>query len=140
MTGGGNLTWVQARTQMRNPKAKTSHQSQAFSSLTSSVDLFTIRVHLARERPKPARAPYLAAMVWQKHMRSRKPTQLKRKAVRNAVKNDKSVPSRFRSISVSSQSPRLKSGGKYFLSEIFSLFSTYSAALSRLARLGWEMS
>ncbi len=33
-------------------------------------------------------------MVWQKHMRSRKPIQLKRKAVTKAVKKTKSLPSR----------------------------------------------
>ena len=43
--------------QMRKPKARTSHQSQAFSSRTRSVLRLTISVHLARERPKPARAP-----------------------------------------------------------------------------------
>ena len=46
-------------------------------------------------------------MVWQKHMRRRKPTQLKRKDVRNAVKNERSVPSRARSRSESSQPPSL---------------------------------
>ena len=45
--------------QMRKPKARTSHQSQAFSVRTRSVDLFTIRVHLASDNPKPANAPYL---------------------------------------------------------------------------------
>ena len=120
---------------MRKPKASTSHQSQAFSSRTRSVLRFTISVHLARERPKPARAPYRAAIVWQKHMRSMKPTykeqveeaelravlfdhwllinflmkrltQLKRKAVRNAVKKTKSLPRRAISSSPS-QSSRL---------------------------------
>ena len=33
-------------------------------------------------------------MVWQKHMRRRNPIQLKRKAVRKAVKKMKSLPSR----------------------------------------------
>ena len=33
-------------------------------------------------------------MVWQKHMRRRNPIQLKRNAVRNAVKKMKSLPSR----------------------------------------------
>ena len=42
---------------MRKPKARTSHQSQAFSSRTRSVLRFTISVHLARESPNPARAP-----------------------------------------------------------------------------------
>ena len=60
--------------QMRKPKARTSHQSQAFSSRTRSVLRFTISVHLARESPNPARAPYRAAIVWQKHIRSIKPT------------------------------------------------------------------
>merc|ERR1719500_1384504 len=58
-----------------------------------SEDFLMIRVHLVRERPKPASAPYLAAMVWQKHMRRRNPIQLKRKAVRKAVKKMKSLPS-----------------------------------------------
>ena len=88
------MNWVQALTQIRKPKASTSHHSQAFSSLTSSVFLFTIRVHLASERPNPARAPYLAAIVWQKHISRRKPTQLNRKDVRKAEKNARSVPSR----------------------------------------------
>ena len=66
--------WTMARMQMRNPKASTSHHSQAFSSLTMSVLRFTMSVHLARDRPKPARAPYLAAIVWQKHISSMKPT------------------------------------------------------------------
>ena len=35
---------------------------------------------------------YLAAIVWQKHMSSRNPIQLKRKAVRKAVKKTKSFP------------------------------------------------
>ena len=35
---------------------------------------------------------YLAAIVWQKHMRRRNPIQLKRKAVKKAVKNTKSFP------------------------------------------------
>ena len=50
---------MQALVQIRNPNPRTSHQSQAFSDLTRSVDLLTMRVHLARDNPNPARAPYL---------------------------------------------------------------------------------
>ena len=45
---------------------------------------------------------YLAAMVWQKHMSRRKPTQLKMKEVRKAMKNTKSLPSRALSGSLES--------------------------------------
>ena len=52
-------TWIQARVQIRNPNPRTNHQSQAFSDLTRSVDLLTMRVHFAKDKPKPAKAPYL---------------------------------------------------------------------------------
>ena len=41
------------------PNAVMSHQSQTFSLEAKSVEFLTIMVHLARERPNPARAPYL---------------------------------------------------------------------------------
>lgn len=62
------------------PKAMMSHQSQEFSLEARSVECFTIRVHLVKERPKPESAPYRDAIVWQKHMSSRKPIQLNRNA------------------------------------------------------------
>jgi len=41
------------------PKAAIIHQSQAFSPVAKSVEFLTIKVHLARDKPKPERAPYL---------------------------------------------------------------------------------
>ena len=38
------------------------------------------------------RLNYLAAMVWQKHIRRRNPIQLNKKEVMNAVKKTKSLP------------------------------------------------
>jgi len=60
-----------------------SHHSQIFSLDARSVECLTIRVHLARERPNPERAPYRAAIVWQKHIRSKNPIQLNRNATAN---------------------------------------------------------
>ena len=57
-----------------------SHQSQLFSREANSVECLTIRVHLASESPNPDNAPYRAAIVWQKHISSRKPIQLNRNA------------------------------------------------------------
>jgi len=62
------------------PKAIMSHQSQLFSREANSVECLTIRVHLASESPNPDNAPYRAAIVWQKHISSRKPIQLNRNA------------------------------------------------------------
>ncbi len=46
----------------------------------------------------PSEYCYLAAMVWQKHMSSKNPIQLKRKEVRKAVKKTKSLPSKAASV------------------------------------------
>jgi len=62
------------------PKAIMSHQSQLFSREANSVECLTIRVHLASDSPNPDNAPYRAAIVWQKHISSRKPIQLNRNA------------------------------------------------------------
>ena len=105
--------WNMARMQTMSPKVVKSHQSQVLSvPVAKSVECLTIRVHLAKERPNPARAPYLkknwsllirigtqswkktyqAAIVRQKHIVSKNPIQLKRKEVVNAVKKMKSLP------------------------------------------------
>ena len=100
-----------ARMQTMSPKVVKSHQSQVLSvPVAKSVECLTIRVHLARERPNPARAPYLkriknavpdrhglgktyqAAIVRQKHIVSKNPIQLNRNEVVNAVKKMKSLP------------------------------------------------
>ena len=57
-----------------------SHHSHEFSREAKPVECLTIRVHLVSERPKPARAPYLEAIVWQKHTSSKKPIQLNKNA------------------------------------------------------------
>ena len=62
------------------PNAIMSHQSQEFSREAKSVECLTIKVHFVNESPKPDSAPYREATVWQKHIRSRKPIQLNRKA------------------------------------------------------------
>ena len=52
--------WNMARMQTMSPKVVKSHQSQVLSvPVAKSVECLTIRVHLAKERPNPARAPYL---------------------------------------------------------------------------------
>ena len=51
---------------MRKPKPRTSHHSHAFSVRTSSVERFTIRVHFTRDRPKPASAPYLKVLGYER--------------------------------------------------------------------------
>ena len=48
--------------------------------------------HLAMERPKPLRAPYLPAGFWSKQMLMKNPIQLKKKAIMNALKNMHSLP------------------------------------------------
>ena len=45
-----------------------------------SVECLTIRVHFAKDNPKPASAPYLPATVWQAHINNKNPIQLNRKA------------------------------------------------------------
>ena len=96
------------------------HHSHEFSRDAKSVECLTMRVHLVSESPKPARAPYRDAIVWQKHISSKNPIQLKKNATatikischilpdsqyifvrwvkkcsrKKAVKNVKSVPSR----------------------------------------------
>lgn len=98
------MYWTRARTQIKNPNAMISHHSQEFSCDARSVEFFTINVHLASERPKPDRAPYRAAIVWQKHVSIRKPIQLKRNATRKAVTNMMSVPRRLLSVVIFSVS------------------------------------
>lgn len=63
------------------------HHNQLFSREAKSVECLTIRVHLASERPNPDSAPYLAAIVWQKHIRSKNPIQLNKKATEKQNNN-----------------------------------------------------
>ena len=52
--------WTMARTQINNPNAIIRNQSQEFSELAlNSVERLTITVHLVKDNPNPARAPYL---------------------------------------------------------------------------------
>lgn len=81
-----------ARIQTSIPKAVINHHNHELSADAKSVEFFTMSVHFARDNPNPDNAPYLAAMVWQKHIRSRNPIQLNKKAVRKAVKKTKSFP------------------------------------------------
>lgn len=64
------------------PKAIMTHQGQVFSREDISVECLRIKVHLVKESPKPASAPYRDAIVWQKHIKSRNPIQLNRKATK----------------------------------------------------------
>ena len=41
------------------PNAVINHHSQELSADAKSVEFFTIKVHLAKDSPKPAKAPYL---------------------------------------------------------------------------------
>jgi hypothetical protein len=114
------------------PNVAMIHHSHEFSPVAKSVEFFTMSVHFARDNPNPESAPYLqnrevsywkkdrtgpaglkvfqshlAAMVWQKHMRSRNPIQLNKKEVRKAVKKTKSFPRRASSeTSASSESSK----------------------------------
>lgn len=63
-----------------SPKAMISHHSQLLSLDAKSVECLTIKVHLANDSPKPARAPYRPATVWQAHINNKNPIQLKRNA------------------------------------------------------------
>ena len=117
--------WKMARMQTMSPKVVKSHQSQVLSvPVAKSVECLTIKVHFARDRPNPAKAPYLkisvkrhawlpvsfstyqAAIVRQKHIVSRNPIQLKRNEVVKAVKKMKSLPKRV----VSFRSPLVLPG------------------------------
>ena len=52
--------WKIARIQTINPKVVKSHHNQVLSEPDAkSVECLTIKVHFARERPNPAKAPYL---------------------------------------------------------------------------------
>lgn len=53
-----------------------SHHNQLLSLEAKSVECCTIKVHFARDNPKPESAPYLEAMVWQKHINNKNPIQL----------------------------------------------------------------
>lgn len=57
-----------------------SHHNQLLSFEASSVECCTINVHLANDSPNPESAPYLEAIVWQKHISNKNPIQLKMKA------------------------------------------------------------
>lgn len=90
-----------ARMQIKNPKVIINHQSQSFELCAKSVECFTINVHLASDKPKPESAPYRPAIVWQKHVSIKNPTQLKMKLTKNAVTNTMSVPNRPLSLLIS---------------------------------------
>ena len=45
--------------QTNMPNAVINHHSQELSADAKSVEFLTIKVHLARDRPKPDNAPYL---------------------------------------------------------------------------------
>ena len=53
---------------------------------------------------------YLAAIVWQKHIKRRNPTQLNRNEIMNEVKKTKSFPSRFTSVGSMSMSGSFSAG------------------------------
>ena len=44
------------------PKAVINHHNQELSADAKSVEFLTIKVHFARDRPKPLNAPYLKGM------------------------------------------------------------------------------
>ena len=44
------------------PKAVINHHNQELSADAKSVEFLTIKVHFARDRPKPLNAPYLKRM------------------------------------------------------------------------------
>lgn len=69
-----------------------SHHNQSLELCEKSVECLTISVHLASDKPKPDNAPYRPAIVWQKQVNMRNPTQLNRKLTKNAVTNTMSVP------------------------------------------------
>lgn len=69
-----------ALTNINSPNAIISHHNHEFSRDAKSVECLTMSVHLASDNPKPDNAPYLAAIVWQKHISKRKPIQLNRNA------------------------------------------------------------
>lgn len=52
----------------------------------------TIVTHLAMLKPKPLSAPYLPAALGSKQTEAKKPIQLKKKAIMNALKNMHSLP------------------------------------------------
>ena len=65
------------------PKVIINHHSQLLSLDAKSVECCTMKVHLAKDSPKPDSAPYLDAIVWQKHINNKNPIQLKMKATEN---------------------------------------------------------
>ena len=60
--------------------------------LCVSILTRTIVTHLAIERPKPLSAPYFPAAFGSKQMDAKKPIQLKKKAIMNALRNMHSLP------------------------------------------------
>lgn len=65
-----------------------SHHNQLLSLDANSVECCTMNVHFANDNPKPDKAPYLDAIVWQKHINNKNPIQLKIKATVSKKKND----------------------------------------------------
>lgn len=80
---------------IKNPKAIINHQSQEFSFEANSVECFTMKVHLAKDKPKPDNAPYREATDEKKHAKIKNPIQLNMKEITNADMNIKSVPSKL---------------------------------------------
>lgn len=80
---------------IKKPKHIINHQSQEFSCEANSVECLTIKVHLAKESPNPARAPYRDATEWQKQVSRRKPIQLNMNAIVKAARNIMSVPNKW---------------------------------------------
>lgn len=79
----------------------STHHNQSLLECEKSVECLTMRVHFASDNPNPESAPYRPAMVWQKHVSIKKPTQLKMKLTKNAVTNTMSVPSNPLSLLIS---------------------------------------
>lgn len=67
------------------PKVIINHHNQLLSLEAKSVECLTINVHLANDNPKPDKAPYREAIVWQKHMSNKNPIQLKINATENQL-------------------------------------------------------
>lgn len=75
-----SILWIVKTQNKYIPNVIINHHNQLLSLEAKSVECCTIKVHFARDKPNPDNAPYLEAIVWQKHISSKNPIQLKIKA------------------------------------------------------------